>query len=206
MNATRQPDGTCECFPNYSECPGSDGGLICAEILLDNDNCGGCGLVCPTGESCLGGACTCHLTTCSNGDGGTFCTDPESDPLNCNRCGNPCPFLGMSCVLGECNCGQDLLTTAICPLDGGYVCADTTTDDNNCGGCGIVCAADQHCAAPGGAGGVCVCDLDAGRGEPLLTLENCDGVCVDIDTDYDHCGGCTACSAPATQCVHGNCE
>jgi hypothetical protein len=196
-NSIRQPDGICECDPNYTECPSSDGGLICSQVLLDNDNCGGCGLVCPAGESCLGGACTCNLTTCSDGDGGTICTDPAMDPLNCGLCGNPCPRAGMSCALGTC-CPNSL-TVAYCDGDAGIECADFTTDPNNCGGCGIVCAPDQHCAAPGGIGGVCVCEVDGGPGEPLLSIENCGGTCVDLAHDTYDCGAC------GNICLYGPC-
>ena len=196
-DATRQPDGTCECYPNYTECSDSDGGPICSQVLLDDDNCGGCGIVCPSGESCLGGACTCHLTTCSV-DGGSVCVDPESDPLNCGICGQPCPFVGMNCNLGGCDCYPPR-ALGPCGVDGGYICADFANDDNNCGGCGIVCAPDQHCAAPGGSGGVCVCDLDGGPGEPLLPLENCGGVCVDLAHDSYDCGAC------GNICLYGPC-
>jgi hypothetical protein len=196
-NSTCNADGTCSCYPNYNNCPGGDAGAVCVQVLLDNNNCGGCGIVCPSGESCLGGACTCHLTTCQSGDAGAVCTDPESDPLNCGMCGHACPT-GENCVLGECSC-MPSLTIAQCTTDGGLACVDLTTDDNNCGGCGIMCAANQHCAAPGGAGGVCVCDVDAGPGEPLLPIDNCGGTCQDTTSDPFNCGGC------GNVCVSGSC-
>ncbi len=207
-NATCNLDTlTCACYPGYSNCPGAadgggdgDGGAgtVCAQVQLDNNNCGGCGIVCPNGESCLGGSCTCHLTVCPSGDGGGMvCTDPENDPLNCGMCGKVCPT-GENCVLGECACVPSL-TIAQCASDGGLECADLTKDDDNCGGCGIMCAANQHCAAPGGAGGVCVCDVDAGPGEPLLPIENCGGTCQDTTSDPFNCGGC------GNVCVSGSC-
>jgi len=197
-NSTCNADGTCSCYPNYTNCPGDDGGTVCAQVLLDNNNCGGCGVTCPTGESCLGGACTCNLTTCTDGDGGgSVCTDPESDPLNCGMCNHKCPE-GESCVLGECSC-MPSLTIAQCTTDGGLSCVDLTIDPNNCGGCGIMCAANQHCAAPGGAGGVCVCNVDAGPDEPLLPIDNCGGTCQDTTSDPFNCGGC------GNVCVSGSC-
>ncbi len=76
-NATCNPqDNTCNCYPGYSPCPGTGArGAICTQKLLDNNNCGGCGNVCSTGEGCLGGACICRLTTCPLPDGGSTCTD-----------------------------------------------------------------------------------------------------------------------------------
>ncbi len=201
-NSTCNSDNnTCTCYPNYTNCPGDDGGTSCINVQLDNNNCGTCGTVCPNGESCLGGNCQCHLTTCPVGDsdaGETVCTDPESDPHNCGGCGNQCPT-GENCVLGQCTC-MPSLTIAQCTSDGGLVCVDLTGDDNNCGGCGIQCAANQHCAAPAGAGGVCVCDIDAGPGEPLLPIQNCGGTCQDTTTDPFNCGGCDI------VCIAGSCR
>ncbi len=110
-NATCNPDGTCSCYPGYIECPGLEGGSVCSQELLDNDNCGGCGNYCGVGLSCLGGVCVCHLTICPSADGGTVCTDPDSDPRNCGTCGHACPAT-QACSLSECDgsgpgCGSD---------------------------------------------------------------------------------------------------
>jgi hypothetical protein len=110
-NATCNPDGTCSCHATYTDCPGLEGGRVCTQELLDRDNCGGCGNICPPGRSCLGGACTCVLTTCPSNDGGTVCTDTNSDPMNCGDCGRVCP-ISVECTLGGCGgpptgCGCD---------------------------------------------------------------------------------------------------
>ena len=192
-NSTCNPDGTCSCYPNYTNCPGSDGGSECVQVLLDNNNCGGCGSVCPNGESCLGGTCNCHLTTCVDDAGTSVCTDPESDPLNCGQCGHNCGE-GEDCVLGQCVCHPSL-TIAECTTDAGLACVDLTKDDDNCGGCGTMCAQNQHCAAPAGAGGACVCN----DGGPDTAVENCDGTCVETTQDPFNCGGC------GNICVSGSC-
>jgi hypothetical protein len=237
-NATCNPDGTCSCYLNYENCPLDDGGTACVDPLLDDANCGECGIVCPYGEDCLGATCQCHLTTCPVGDAGeTVCTDPASDPNNCGGCqgggGMQCPT-GENCVLGECTC-MPSLTIAQCTTDAGLVCvdltrldqdggdpcgwemgcddcgppdadagggccsgtcADFTLDPYNCGACGNVCISGS-CILDDAGTGICNCPLPYSWCGPL---------CVDTYTDYNHCGGCTACTSPATQCVQGNCQ
>lgn len=104
--------GTCD--PNTPCCAG----LICCngtclngnDFGTDNNNCGSCGNVCPTGANCAAGVCqqinggacnsrtACffttpqiHLGACCNGT----CTDTTTDS-NCGACGNVCPT-GTSC-------------------------------------------------------------------------------------------------------------
>lgn len=45
----------CICVPPYTRCP--DG--WCRDLSTDPQNCGRCGIVCPTGRICRGGACVC---------------------------------------------------------------------------------------------------------------------------------------------------
>ncbi len=100
--ATCNPDGTCTCYPNYVNCPGSDGGTVCSNVHLDNDNCGGCGTPCPPGTGCLGGVCACYLTSCVSDAGEVVCTDPLSDPMNCGGCNQPCTPPATQCENGTC--------------------------------------------------------------------------------------------------------
>ncbi len=100
-NATCNRDGTCTCYPNYTNCTGTDGGSVCSNIELDNDNCGGCDQACPTGTRCLGAQCTCYLTICLV-DAGWICTDTSRDPMNCGACNSPCPQ-GEGCSMNQCD-------------------------------------------------------------------------------------------------------
>jgi hypothetical protein len=68
----------------------------CVDILFDENNCGGCGMVCAQGESCEQGVCVSGGCTndadCDNGQAccaGT-CADIASDPSNCGGCGTVC--------------------------------------------------------------------------------------------------------------------
>ena len=90
--------------PPISNCPpggpGTDCGGYCASVHSDPLNCGGCGIVCPTGASCVGGACTAG---CAPGE--TFCYGAcvtlAYNSLNCGACGAVCASPGV-CVEGEC--------------------------------------------------------------------------------------------------------
>ena len=73
---------------------------IVANPLTDPGNCGGCGIVCSTGQclasSCGQAGCPMGLELC---DG--LCTDTKFDPDNCGACGNRCQP-GRSCRGGRC--------------------------------------------------------------------------------------------------------
>lgn len=93
--------GTCRCQdgdpPCGSTCCGEyydccNGG--CVNYLPDPNNCGGCGITCPTGETCQNGTCTCGGTTCPPGQ--ACCNG------NCTgACDNAC-LQGQECCNGIC--------------------------------------------------------------------------------------------------------
>jgi alpha-tubulin suppressor-like RCC1 family protein len=73
-------------------------GGVCKDTKNDAANCGGCGVVCGTGQYCVGG--TCQLAC--GGDWlacGSTCVNPAVDPNNCGTCGNVC---AIKCVTGTC--------------------------------------------------------------------------------------------------------
>jgi hypothetical protein len=128
--------GSCvlTCSAGYGNCNDvvSDG---CeAEFLTDNNNCGGCGVKCPTLTSaCRSGSCQ----TCPSGTilCGGACVNRLTDPKNCGSCGNICSGSTPNCNAGTC--------VAMCP--GGTTpcsgaCTSTATDPNNCGTCGNKCS------------------------------------------------------------------
>ncbi len=158
-----------------------DGG--CVDPSSDADNCGDCGVECPSGV-CSGGACAgaCPppATLCAGA-----CTDTQSDRGHCGACGNACPA-GLSCFQGACVDG--------CPLtECGDLCVDTSSNPAHCGGCFQACAPGQPCG-----GGVC-------GGECPPNTVNCGGTCADISFDPFHCGGCFITCGPGALCDFGSC-
>jgi hypothetical protein len=158
---------------------------ICVETDVDPNNCGGCGDVCDTGETCSSGQCE---LVCSGGttDCGGDCVDTNIDPANCGGCGDV-PNAGDNiCTVGEvCTAGVCALhcTNGTTDCDGS--CVDTQTDEANCGGCGDdpnvgdnVCVGAEECVAG-------VCEMTCTAGET-----GCGGVCVNTLHDENNCGGC----------------
>jgi hypothetical protein len=45
------------CCSPHVLCPTPRGGTQCARVMTDTANCGGCGIVCDAGDSCVGGSC-----------------------------------------------------------------------------------------------------------------------------------------------------
>ena len=180
-------------FQEAGPCGGlTDCGGVCVELRGDPLNCGGCGIACAAGESCVDGGCLLiefppeAPTGCN--EGLTLCNGEclvidGGDPFNCGGCGVACAA-GGSCFNGVCvppeevppqsgGCGEGM------PSCGG-VCTDLLTDPLNCGACGVVCA-DSACA--GGE-----CGAPPGPCAPGFT--DCGGSCVDLLTSNGNCGTC----------------
>jgi hypothetical protein len=101
--------------------PSNNGGTLapvwCSDLANDPQNCGGCGFVCPSGQSCSHGVCSGTPPVCVgriggfcdlDGGGGYLCcsgvgcTNVESDSANCGSCGTICPA-GTNCQGGSCS-------------------------------------------------------------------------------------------------------
>lgn len=88
------------------------------------------------------------------------------------------------------------------------VCVDTDTDVANCGDCDAACESGEQCLAgqctrASGAGG----DGGGGGGPACgAGLTECDGRCVDLQTDPAHCGDCDEACNPGRACSAGACQ
>ncbi|HEY1958872.1 MAG TPA: hypothetical protein VGH28_24840 [Polyangiaceae bacterium] len=113
---TRCEAGACSitCQTGLSDCQftvdAGDGGTTtidrCTDLVVDPQNCGGCGNVCEAGTFCSptddAGDAACGLG-CFGGSilCGSRCVDPKIDPFNCGGCNDACDG-GKKCVNSTC--------------------------------------------------------------------------------------------------------
>lgn len=182
----------------------ADGG--CVDFSNDPKNCGTSGNACATGEVCnqgtCGSACTAPTPTGCSGS----CVDLANDLLNCGACGTACAS-GQVCSNGTCasSCADGL--TLCCGK-----CVDTGASAQHCGGCtscdggsggggsggsattaGVSCSGTQKCSASG-----CVDSCATGETE-------CNGGCVDTNSNVQHCGACDNLCTDGQSCNKGVC-
>lgn len=209
--------GACVCGPGRATC-----GTACADLDLDDANCGACGMACPAGKSCAAGVC-------ADDD----CTQEDCDPLSVCFAGTcterACVGVicsgGNQCHGGTCGCTEGMLC--------GAGCADVQLDSNNCGGCGNACDGGTRCAVGtclptrcNGAdcdplsvcyGGSCVEAACAGvmcpQGEVCSQgrcvcptgKTACGSECAALSTSTTHCGACGRACAANESCVQSQC-
>jgi hypothetical protein len=181
----------------------------CVDILHEQNNCGGCGIVCSGGKACQNGSCHCpstHPTEC-NGS----CHNTTYDPDNCGTCGNACPA-DKDCVAGSC---ENLCPPCEVFQDGACVpkeCAcgtcDPTTDQcvSTCGG-GQVCCSNT-CVSPRVPGDGAVCCAWNGNPYACGPGEQCAGAfgCCSAGTEVcEGANGAAQCCSGALVCQAGRC-
>jgi hypothetical protein len=155
---------------------------VCVDTQTDRANCGGCGVTCPAGGLCAGGACCNGSSTVC----GSACVDTQTDPVNCGSCGMSC-LSGQVCVGGGCTPTCSLHLTAC-----NGTCVNTQTDNTNCGGCGAGCHGEPC------VGGACGSRCPSG-------LTPCASGCANTQTDNDNCGSCDNLCAAGHHCKGGAC-
>lgn len=181
------------CDPTTAICTCPSGsalcGQSCADLTADPANCGGCGLACPSGQTCSSGRCSGGGCPTGAIDCGGSCIDPLTNPQNCGgcggmgagrRCGN-----GQDCVMGVCTapaCGFGLSSCS-------GACVSLASDPSNCGACGKVCPSGSVCSA-GQCGAMCGTGLTA-----------CGTACVDLKHDPANCGACGVACKPGEVCA-----
>lgn len=211
-----------ECPFPYSTC-GVDKYRCRTNLSSDENNCGACGVQCPTymglniTSRCVAGKCefSClpaggPIQDC-NGIIDDGCeTDITRDRFNCGVCGTVCAA-GTNCHEGKCGCppGQ---------VECNGECVDTQNDDKNCGACGAacdttenVCGVDIQYAHFGCREGQCGrlkcsyrevtdCNKDLGLG---CASNGCETI-IGLD-DAQNCGACGNACKPGGYCESGTC-
>jgi hypothetical protein len=209
--------GATECEPGLVICDGR-----CMDIANNPENCGSCGHVCPTGQSCSGGTCSSGVPgipatpgipitsttsgipgslSCTSGQTNCYgsCVDLLSDTGHCGTCNTKCAS-GKVCSAGSCT-----ISCSAGQNNCGGSCINTQTSSQHCGKCNNPCSSGQTCQ-----NGKC------GLYASVMTLDPhdicinsgkswCWGTCADIQTDESNCGSCgTKCPA-GKLCSAGKC-
>lgn len=172
------------CPAGWRRCPPGEGG-VCVYIRESTLNCGGCGIECAEGLSCIDGECGSDcgdLESCPSG-----CADIALDPTNCGGCGIVCDP-GQNCLIGQCSGGgsSDLR------LVGGASAREGRVEILNEGQWGTICddnwdAADAQvaCRQLGYHGGT-PCQMACfGQGAGTIWMDSIN--CVGTEASLDLC-------------------
>ncbi len=168
-------DSPCPC----SACPlgQTDCDGTCVDTNTDEDHCGSCGVLCPSGNLCVAGSCvlSCQteLTDCAG-----ICVNTDTDEDNCGSCGTACGS-GEMCVASTCEAsgGDSNGSPCIQSLDclSGY-CVDGVCCDAQCAGLCVSCLASETGAVDGSC-------------SPIIAGTDPHSECVDPEI-CDGAGGC----------------
>jgi hypothetical protein len=152
VTAATCSSGACvitSCTPGFADCTGGTANGCETNTDTDAANCGGCGIVCGTGETCMGGVCRCGGTmgassgdrrACTSGAAPACCSGTCQDlssPMNCGACGNVCGMWNgmgrtdetceMSSGSYRCRCGTSTGMAGMPACTGTNVCCGTPT-------------------------------------------------------------------------------
>lgn len=208
-------DGACviQCSSDYANCNSlvDDGCEV--SVKDDPNNCGACGVKCPSGMPCIDGYCGCRApnTLCQPND---RCVNLANDVFNCGACGNVCDdsgrpappdYMSYTCLGSECGKLVCAINRADCNGDLFDGCETLINTTDNCGSCGVACAPGEVCAS--NSSGKLVCQLLTGDGCPQGQT-HCDFTgCVNLLSSPANCGGCkVVCPGVTAAQVHAQPE
>jgi hypothetical protein len=199
-------------------------GSSCVDTTTDGRNCGGCGKLVGSNQTCVGGKPICGAGFANCDSNPLDCeVDVRSSAAHCGGCSTPCK-VGAVCSGGICACApktpndcgtacQQCCSNTQCS-DGNSCTSDTCsagvcTNTAGCGG-GAHCCAGQgcfECCGDGDCASGTVCS--ANRCVSLTCaapLVLCGLRCVDVETDSGNCSGCGNSCGPGRTCITGACS
>jgi hypothetical protein len=220
-SCTARVCGIKSCNEGYGNCDADaeDGGYEngCeTNTLEDENNCGGCGIVCEIENAtatCVQGECVVKecldpFADC-DGDGLDCEVNTDTTTASCGSCSTDCNET-LANATGSCKAG-------ICEV---LRCADGYDDCTSANGCETLLAdSDSNCGACGtecvDRGGTNACSMATCQPNCAEPFRDCDasrpnGCESNTQTDEDHCGDCTTrCLENGTltnECLLGECD
>jgi len=159
----------------------------------------------PYSNNCVGIDCACADAGANKHYCRGECVSLLDDIENCGACGETCGEY-QTCISGVCTCPSGELW---CDAR----CTQVATDYRNCGACGKACASDELCAAGSckpnttGCSPPCAGDQTCQSGRCLCPSGEalCEGRCVDVLNNPDHCGSCGFACDAELGCTKGVC-
>jgi hypothetical protein len=199
--STKCSNGACvvaRCATGLADCDG-DFTNGCESDLSSPQTCGTCTNKCGTSQVCDGNqcasACTFPKTNCSGA-----CHDLTSDPAACGSCNNHCPELNGTATCANATCGITC-DTGFSACNGTTACPYQLSDDapgRYCGNCNTICPAPTYGQTVSCVAGSCTTACAPG-------FSNCNGQCVDENSDATNCGSCAATCSSGQICLNGAC-
>ncbi|KAM0756426.1 hypothetical protein T439DRAFT_29212 [Meredithblackwellia eburnea MCA 4105] len=185
--------------------------------LIDTNNCGTIGNICPTSFANSVGTVFCSSGQCqslcrtgfafSTAAGG--CINTQIDPQNCGAVGRVCSFANANPTCSGGTCSIYSCASGFTLVNGACQATNTQTDVNNCGTTGNVCALGTGGASVTCSSGTCQltsCQsgytLTSGTCQAVNTLtstSNCGAVGRQCPTSYANGVGATICAAGICQ-------
>ncbi|MFO0680755.1 MAG: hypothetical protein U0234_01835 [Sandaracinus sp.] len=180
-------------------CDAGDGSGVCVDTFTNVRNCGGCGIDCGAGMTCLLGHCMA-----AGGDTGIPPRDAGRDAAQSGNC-RP------QCASGSVCCDTTCVSTS------GVASGDGRSDSSfqHCGatssGCGTACDATtaSRCGTPRARPTdppQCLCgESPPCAGSAMCVLNGGSFSCIDMSTDPMHCGDPPVACRAGEACMQGMC-